>query len=309
MVKAKCRPLKTQTNVMKNLMLAFALFAVMDVTCQKRPNVKLSIVNKKKSIDLKDENGRVIGKQIVDDTVRVKTKNKKDSVITKTTLKIDTISTGYTSVDFSTENWLRDPLTVNFRSGQKVLHRYKIVVNDKKDTIFHRLSFFNGFLVRKSKKVCRHENRGNNYGLAGLRLIFEPQFGTIFQTNTNRLDKNSVAVMPKFGLETNIWGGWITLQSFIIFPVPSVSYDSQSPILKQSVLVGNTVNVDYGLGYGFSFLDGIFAIGLVTLHIDPRGFDTNSTAFKEGLLQNQYYYFSIQTISAVRKILKGQQNK
>lgn len=285
-------------------MLVFALVLVLNANGQD-VKVKISVANKQKLTDIKDENGKVIGKKIVNDTIHIKTKGGKDSILTKTSLKIDTVDNEFTSVDFTTANWLRDPLTVHFRNGRRTVKFVRSKSNKKE--VHQR--YWRGQIKYPANAFSRFDSamaKPNNYPFAGLRLLFEPQFGTIFQTNTNRLDKSSIAAMPKFGLETNVWGGWVTLQTFVIFPIPSVSYDSQSPINNQGLLVGKTVNVDFGVGWGLSFLDGIFAIGWATLHTDPRGYNTTLPSYTKNLLVNPYIYFNIQTISAVRKILKGQ---
>jgi len=184
------------------------------------------------------------------------------------------------SIDFTTQNWLRDGLTVDFRRSQ----------------------IFN---------VTKRNKLGTNYAFAGIRLIFEPQFGNIFQRGSNRLKQTTINAIPKFGLETNLIGGWLSIQGFAVFATGSISFDEQSTVVKQHLLLNpdgtssNTADIDYGYGLGISCLDGIFAIGWGNMIFDSRNYDKTNASYNDSFLANGYIYFNIQAISAVRKVIKN----
>jgi hypothetical protein len=66
------------------------------------------------------------------------------------------------------------------------------------------------------------------------------------------------------------------------------------------------VSVDYGVALGLSFFDGILAIGFGGIFYDKRDFK-NPEAINPSWFQNNYLYFNIQPVSALRAVIKNGQ--
>ena len=139
-----------------------------------------------------------------------------------------------------------------------------------------------------------------NY-LSGVRLIFEPQWGTLIQNDKNRIDEKFLMNMSKFGIETNIYQGWIALQINYIFPT-HVEFDSQSDIVVNSYLKNSEKKADLDIGFsvGLSFFDGIIAVGAGWAFLDERDFIDSYNGSKS----IDFVYINIQAVSTVKTLLK-----
>lgn len=183
--------------------------------------------------------------------------------------KLDSTITKTESSVLATENWLKDATTIPFGNPEK------------------RIRLRNTF--------------------NGVRLLFEPQFGHVFQTVSNRIEINDYNGLIKFGGETNLLKGYVSLQALIIFPT-TVQLDTLSMIRNNQHIIDQTgrVSVDYGFALGFSFFDGIIAIGYGGLFFDKRDFinmrDIPKTTFN---YQSNFVYFAIQPVSAIKTVIQN----
>jgi len=140
-----------------------------------------------------------------------------------------------------------------------------------------------------------------NY-FSGLRLIFEPQFGVLFQNGDNRFKGESIDDLPRFGVETNLYKAWISVQAGLLYP-STIEFEEKSPIVEKHELKygGNIVGIDYGYSMGFSFLDGIIAIGYGYVKYDKRLFSSSY----QGNFKGNFWYFNIQPATLVRSLVKN----
>jgi hypothetical protein len=141
---------------------------------------------------------------------------------------------------------------------------------------------------------------------SGVRIIFEPQLGVLFQSGENRLENTSFRALERIGVETNLSGAAISFQALLIYP-STVEFDAESPVRTWIKDGTGKVGVDYGLAAGFSFLDGIVAIGGGMLDYDQRDFTERTEAGDprpSDALHDYFIYFNIQPISALRSALK-----
>lgn len=168
---------------------------------------------------------------------------------------------------FTTQYWLQDLTTIPIREGNK-----------------------------------RFPNTFN-----GVRLLFEPQFGNVFQTVDNRIVTNDYNGLLKFGCETNLLMGYVSLQGLLIFPT-TVQFDELGMIRADQHIKDPTgrVSVDYGAGVGLSFFDGVIAVGYASLFFDKRNFtnmgDIPRTTFN---YQTNFFYFAIQPVSAIKTVIQN----
>jgi len=170
-------------------------------------------------------------------------------------------------ISMSTENWLKDATTITF---------------------YH-------------PKDSQKKWKGNSFN--GLRIIYEPQFGIIFQTVENRITVNNFDGFNKIGVETNLCKGYVSLQTLLIYPT-TVTLDNKSPLVTNHNTIDSSgkVKVDYGFVIGFSFFDGILAIGFGGVFFDKRDFKNTlpNTSF-----QSNFWYMNFQPISAIKKAFKS----
>lgn len=168
-----------------------------------------------------------------------------------------------------TENWLKDLTTVSFGNPAN-RKRFKNSVN-------------------------------------GVRLLFEPQFGHVFQTVDNRIEANDFNKLLKFGVETNLFKGFISLQFIVIFP-NNVQFDNLSMVRTNQHILdpAGRAAVDYGAGVGLSFFDGIIAVGYAGLFFDKRNFINMSDIPKSTFnYQANFVYFAIQPVSAIKSVVQN----
>ena len=140
----------------------------------------------------------------------------------------------------------------------------------------------------------------------GLRLIFEPQLGTVMQNDEDGFDAQNFGALERIGLETNIYKGGIALQGLFF-------YSSEVQLTEENVLrtnnltlhPGGQVNVDYGVALGFSFFDGIVAVGYGSLFYDQRDFRGDFSQRDTPKFNNGFWYINIQTISFAKTAIKN----
>lgn len=165
----------------------------------------------------------------------------------------------------STINWLKDDLTISF------------ITSDKP------------------------ESEIRSY-LSGIRFLFEPQFGYIFQgSNLNTIDIKSIQAIPKFGFESNIFESWASLQLLLV-PSSSIQLDEKSDIIKRNLLnyPNKTVTLNWGFGIGLSLFDGIFTFGYMNFQYDQRDFKSRDATLKS----SGFMYVNFQLVSTIRSIIK-----
>jgi len=140
--------------------------------------------------------------------------------------------------------------------------------------------------------------------LSGIRLIFEPQLGVVIQPSINKITVQNLQDIPKFALETNLWQGWISFQSGIIYP-STVSFEDNSDLVKYIKDASGSVTVNFGYSIGITILDGIIALGYGSLQFD-RGSYTNEY---QGKLSTDFWYFNIQPTTLLRSLVKNTEMK
>lgn len=129
--------------------------------------------------------------------------------------------------------------------------------------------------------------------LSGVRMIFEPQLGVVIQPGLNKVAVQQLHDIPKFAAETNIWQGWLSIQAGIIYP-STINFEDDSDILPY--LKTGTVDINYGLSFGVTLLDGIIALGYGVIYFDRSDFSNNY----DGRLTGNYWFFNVQPASLVR---------
>lgn len=151
--------------------------------------------------------------------------------------------------------------------------------------------------------------RDSKASFSGIRILFEPQLGFLIQEQGNRVIVENLSTLGKFGVETNIVKNWVSLQLLFITPT-KVQLDEDSPLRQSAAIPGmpatkdpeGKLNVDYGIGAGLSFLDGMLSLGYSGIFYDKRGFV--NIVKNEGQYQNNFIYLNIQPISAVKALVK-----
>ena len=139
----------------------------------------------------------------------------------------------------------------------------------------------------------------------GLRIIFEPQLARVLQFGSNRFESKIFGGLDRFGAEINLYKGFVSLQVISIFP-SVVQFDERSPIrrFKYSIDPQGKVAVDFGLAAGLSFFDGIIALGYGNLYYARRDFKPHAY-YNETLFRDEFIYIDIQTISAIKAVVKN----
>lgn len=87
----------------------------------------------------------------------------------------------------------------------------------------------------------------------------------------------------------------------------TVEFDAKSPIRPWIKDGSGKVGVDYGVAVGFSFLDGILAMGIGRLDYDQRDFAERNEAgqpLPDDALKDIFVYFNVQPIAAIRSAIK-----
>ena len=136
---------------------------------------------------------------------------------------------------------------------------------------------------------------------SGIRLIIEPQVGIIFQSGDNRILQENFKDLPKFGIESNLYEGYISLQLALIYP-SLIDFDDNSEVVRYKYLRngGKNVHIDLGYTFGLSFFDGILSSGYGVVKFDERDF--SSTYY--GKYSKNFFYFNVQVASLTKYIIK-----
>ena len=140
----------------------------------------------------------------------------------------------------------------------------------------------------------------------GLRFIFEPQLGTVMQSDEDRFEAQNFGSLERLGLETNIYKGAIALQG-LFFYSSEVQLDEDNALRTSNSLINPSgrVNVDYGIAAGLSLFDGVVAVGYGSLFYDKRDFRGDFSQRDNPKLNNGFWYINIQTISLVKTAIKN----
>ena len=114
----------------------------------------------------------------------------------------------------------------------------------------------------KDQTTIPFSSRTGKSSFSGIRLTFEPQWGWLIQNDENRIQNEILLNMSKFGLETNLYKGWLSLQTNFIFPT-KVELDSKSEIVVNNYLKDSEskIGMDLGFTVGLSLIDGVIAVG------------------------------------------------
>ncbi len=144
-----------------------------------------------------------------------------------------------------------------------------------------------------------------NY-FSGIRLLFEPRLGGIVQFGENRFKSEQFTELSKFGIEVNLHKAWTAIQLHAILP-STIAFDDQSPVRLNGMTLDTegVVDIDFGLGMAFSFMDGIFSVGYGFIQYDSRDFDKLHVNYSRSVLNDGYFSINVQPVSAVRKIVKS----
>ncbi len=139
---------------------------------------------------------------------------------------------------------------------------------------------------------------------SGVRLVFEPQLGVLVQFGDDKFVDTNFKGLEKIGVETNLVEGYIGFQALFIYP-SSVEFDAQSRSVLDSIVLDKSgkVDVEFGMAFGFTFLDGIIATGYGFLHYDKRDFREPAT-LKGSTFGDGFFYLNIQPVSAIKSALK-----
>lgn len=141
--------------------------------------------------------------------------------------------------------------------------------------------------------------------LSGVRFVFEPQLGVLVQSGKNRFDSTNLKALEKIGLATTLWGKQVGLQLLFIYP-STVQFDAQSPVRVNKQLLdaeAGKVDVDWGLTFGLTLIDGVLSTGVGILRYDPRDF-INVPANEKSIYRDTFFYLNIQVVEALKSAIK-----
>lgn len=140
--------------------------------------------------------------------------------------------------------------------------------------------------------------------ISGVRLIYEPNLGQLFQAGDDRFENAQLTTFQKFAAEVNVVQAWLGLQIGVIFP-GAVTYDADSPLNTNGHLRDpeRKVRVEWGWTLGASALDGIIAAGFGQLRYDRRDFVDPGT-LASGFDFDNFGWLAVQPVSAVKKLFK-----
>lgn len=138
----------------------------------------------------------------------------------------------------------------------------------------------------------------------GIRLVFEPQFGKIIQVGDNRFDDKVFQEFAKFGVETNLIGGWVALQCNFIFG-GSVTLEEKSTLVINGNLnnASRNVNVDFGSSIGLAFINDLIVVSYGGLFYDKRDF-INIGNYPKSIFQKNFVSINIQPVAAIKELIK-----
>ena len=141
--------------------------------------------------------------------------------------------------------------------------------------------------------------------LSGIRLLFEPQLSQVFQDNEeNKVTAPDIGAIPKLGIETNLYGAWVSVQAILLLPGSTVQFDENSPIRLENLtkLESGKLKVESGYAFGLSLFDGTLGVGYSKLLFDHRGYRDADNS--ENLTSSDFIYVSFQPVSFVRSLIK-----
>ena len=146
----------------------------------------------------------------------------------------------------------------------------------------------------------------DTWGPKGLRFIFEPQLGAIFQAGDNKFENTNLESLEKLGVATSLYGKQLGLQLLLIYP-SAVSFDEQSPVRVAGQLLDTEnfeVDVEWGYTLGLTFLDGVISAGWGKLAYDRRDF-LDPDALEDTVFSDGFWYINFQAIEAVKNVIKN----
>lgn len=150
----------------------------------------------------------------------------------------------------------------------------------------------------------------------GIRLIAEPQLGTLFQTGDDKLELDKPGSIQMVGFATDLKGRFLGLQTHVVFP-GEVNFTPESSVVRVNaegknglVRGGRTVHVEFGLGLGLTVFDGSFAFGVSFLNLDSNDFlnpktKENPTGVRT---HNTSFFLALQPITAGRALVNAIKN-
>lgn len=157
--------------------------------------------------------------------------------------------------------------------------------------------------------VCWSDSKTQR-AFSGLRFVFEPQLGVLIQNGDNKFDNTNFRSLEKIGLATNLIGRWVGLQSLFIYP-SSIQFDEQSPVRVAQQLADKSegkVDVEWGMTFGATALDGVLSIGFGFLRYDRRDFLAEAAADKS-VTRDSFFYFNVQAVEAIKGAIKTLSNR
>jgi hypothetical protein len=140
---------------------------------------------------------------------------------------------------------------------------------------------------------------------SGIRFVFEPQLGVLVQSGDNKFESTNFKALEKIGVATTLYGRQLGFQTLFIYP-STIAFDEQSPVrIDKNVLdeQDGKVDVEWGMTFGITVLDGIVSTGYGFLHYDRRDFKNPST-LRSGVFGDSFFYFNIQAIEALKGAIK-----
>lgn len=143
----------------------------------------------------------------------------------------------------------------------------------------------------------------NSKALSGVRFIFEPAIGVPIQSGPNHLNLGATT-FSGIGTEFNLANAWVSAQIQLLLPF-SAAFDDKSAVSSVINTTDKTVTVNYGIAYGFSFIDGVVAVGLAHLFFDTRDFTLATPPAPDTNISGKtFVYVNLQPASTARAVLK-----
>lgn len=129
---------------------------------------------------------------------------------------------------------------------------------------------------------------------AGVRFLADLTLGYIVQNGKDRFVTDPFTASAKIGFEINLLQSWIAFQAVFI-PGFTSTFDENSQIRQRlPAAADGAIIVDFGLGAGASFFDGIVSVGAGFLKYDTRTVSDSSL----GDLGDGFVYFSFNPVAS-----------
>jgi hypothetical protein len=151
---------------------------------------------------------------------------------------------------------------------------------------------------------CRTKHRGS---FNGIRLVAEPNLGTVVQAGDNQIDVSGFSGLPLLGVATDLKGHWVGLQLHVV-SAATVTLDANASAVTEGRLldaVDRKVKVEFGIGAGFTFIDGAVALGYTWLFFDGASFVPATAATGPNPRTKGSFYFALQPVSIVQKAISA----